>query len=73
MEVIHIDQLKQLDDTQTQVVRRHKTPGVNMPDWEFYWYHKITEYVNEVKQALGNPQPQIQFQPQEIPDRQDIF
>ena len=70
MEVIHIDQLKQLDDTQTQVVRRHKKAGVNMPDWEFYWYHKIIEYVDEVKQALGNPQPQSQPQ---LPLQTDVL
>lgn len=71
MEIIHLQQLKQLDDTQTQVVNRLRKPGVNVPDYELFWQHKITEYISQCQEALKNPikteKPSV-FVPLTLPD-----
>ena len=49
--------LKRLDDTQAEFTRtRLRRPGVNVPDYELYWTHRITEYYDSVQYALQHPQ-----------------
>ena len=57
MEVIHLQPLKRLDDTQAEFTRtRLRRPGVNVPDYELYWTHRITEYYDTVQYALQHPE-----------------